>query len=430
MSLMNQVLRDLQHRKAGLAGATFQDQINPVHFVRRQHWLMIWGGVFLVALVAALLLLSRQTRTHSQAVVSSPAVVKTQSEPVTTKSAGLAESRLKAVHLQSGPSSTRILLELSKDFVATPVLHRNGHRLTVNLPQMVPDFEKLPQPAPTDFLIDHVALTSLENIWQLVIVFKAAVRTEYFILDADSDYGQRLVIDVFAQTVKRKKISPRPDLLPPEINTAAPVSSSPALIKQKSQPTIQEQVDDLYRRGLLLIKSQQKNEGLTLWGQALRLNPERTGIRKKMISILLETAPARADQLFRQGVSLTNSHDFRKWYARTLLTRQGPAAALTVLAGQEVQAADDHEYLALQAGLWQQVGNYALAARNYRNLLDEYPENSLYLFGLALALDQQAEQEKALELYRNALTYGLKTDLQRYARMRVKVLAQEVEAGN
>lgn len=428
MSLINQVLRDLQGRQVAQTDTGLQAQISPVASGRRRFYLIptLLIGVFLVVVGMYVLPLSGVRDSPSvkpivplPAVAVSPPVVPGNEQPP------IPVNRLAAVRLQSGSETSRLVLEFSQVHKTEPVFLAEGRQLKVLLPDLVSDIRHLPQPPAEDSLISSLDLLALDNGWQLLLRFKTEVQTEKLLIAADALHGERWAIDVFAQ------VAPVPEVVPsmpvsiaattqtPESKSVKPVTS---MTKQDPALTIQEQASGLYQSGIMAEQNRQMQSATQYWKQTLSLVPEHIQARKKLIIAMVKNERSQADELFNEGLVLHDPLKLRKWYARTLLPVAGVVAASAVLDKEVVNAAVDAEYRALQAGLWQQAGEFERSGEAYRDLLRHAPHNSLYRLGLAISLDQQVQTIKADEAYRMALNDGLPSNLQRYALSRIEAL--------
>lgn len=115
---------------------------------------------------------------------------------------------------------------------------------------------------------------------------------------------------------------------------------------------------------------------------------------------------------------------FKKKYAR-LLINQGDedAAAKVLLKGGLPSVEEDPEAHVMLASLYQSLGEPFLAAQTYRNLLIAWPQTGAFWVGLGGALEGQKLPEEAIACYQRALkTKNLRKDLSQYAKKRLSVL--------
>ncbi len=431
MSLMNQVLRDLQQRQIAPAEAGLQAQVIPVATPAR--YLMascvLLVGILLILIVLRLFAFDFGESPNSVGGISNPSVESEITESAVM--AALPGVHLTAVRLVTASNYSRLLIEFSQAPGLEPEMLMDGRRMRILFPELITTAQQLPQPGVNDSLVRHLSLLKVDHLWQLQVEFNTDVRVETVPIKADLLHGERLAFDFFPLSpevplIEKNESVPVSVSLPEEISKK--VTAAPVLTKQRHLPTSLEKAQDLYHKGIAATQKEHQEAALGFWLHALRLQPKHLMARKRAIIALLPSDRGQADYLFSIGMAVHSSLDFRKWYARTLLSLAGPAQAITVLTEQNVDVKEDAEYIALQAALWQQTGEYSKSQRAYRELLGSFPEKEIYLFGFAVALDQQAKGTEALSYYRRALN-GLKGHPQRYARQRIEDLAAS-GAGN
>lgn len=97
------------------------------------------------------------------------------------------------------------------------------------------------------------------------------------------------------------------------------------------------------------------------------------------------------------------------------------AEAVSIL--EQAQANGDADYQALLGALQQRLGNHTQAARAYRQALTSSPQHGVWWMGLGISLEQDQKSAEALTAYRNALRDGaLETPVSNYVRARIAAL--------
>lgn len=116
--------------------------------------------------------------------------------------------------------------------------------------------------------------------------------------------------------------------------------------------------------------------------------------------------------------------ELRLVLARAQLAGGSPQAAIGTLRESPPAVAADPAYHALLAALYQQVGDWRASADTYRRLLAVRADGAWHL-GLAIALDQLGERRAAAEQFGLALrSPGLEEGTRRYARERLGALGE------
>ena len=95
-----------------------------------------------------------------------------------------------------------------------------------------------------------------------------------------------------------------------------------------------------------------------------------------------------------------------KLYARALLQLNRDQQAITLLREHAPPVAQDPEYHALLAALYQRAGRYDDAIALYRDLLQRNPHQALWWMGLAMALEASQRPANALSAYQQARSAG------------------------
>ncbi len=442
MSLLNQVLRDLQGRQAVLPLNNMQGQIRPVSPQSRKNYL------FLVVLGIALLFVAGWYYQHPVTAVSiqaddafksavaiippAPAISPPITKPAMTVVTESRSNRVAAVRLNDAGGPARLVLEFSRANKSLPEVSLTQRTLKIMLPEIQQDVWQLPSPHMGSALIGNLAVSQKDQGWVMEARLNAEAQYKTLILDADGAYGERLVIDITplkeirTTTGNKNMISREVRAVP----AAERVNVPSTVTKQKRILSARESAEEIYLKGVATAKGQRPQEAMQYWEQALRLFPEHLNARKQLILALLPHRRNQADALFSEGLLLHDAIMLRKWYARALLPVVGAAQAAVILNGQSISVEKNEEYLSLQSGLWQQAGDYPRSEQGYRRLIQNYPDNSLYRFGLAVALDQQKKTDGALKSYNEALEGVLGADLRAYALNRVNALSSNTGVSN
>ncbi|MFO8025157.1 tetratricopeptide repeat protein [Thiohalophilus sp.] len=132
-----------------------------------------------------------------------------------------------------------------------------------------------------------------------------------------------------------------------------------------------------------------------------------------------------AATLLKEGVSLAPQNStFAKLYARVLLKQGKAAQAITVLERQPPQMGVDSDYHALLAAIYQQAGYHLKAAATYRDLLRLNPRQGNWWIGLGISLEQLQKYTEARSAYKRARNSpALPGNLKEFAEKRLSALA-------
>ena len=160
--------------------------------------------------------------------------------------------------------------------------------------------------------------------------------------------------------------------------------------------------------------------------EALNLYPGHLPARELLVRILGKDGKSgEAMFLLAEGLDIAPDYiAFKKSYAR-LLADQGDydMAIKVMLSGGLPTVEDDPEAYVVLANLYQRLGEPFLTAQTYRNLLVAWPQTGAFWVGLGSALEGQGLPVEAVECYRRALaTKNLRQDLSRFAEKRLQQL--------
>lgn len=142
--------------------------------------------------------------------------------------------------------------------------------------------------------------------------------------------------------------------------------------------------------------------------EALAQQPRHHKSRELLTEIYLRTGQiSEAENLLAAGAMLDSRYTlFSKLHARLLAQRGDISGALQVLERHLAGAADDAEYHALLAALYQRAADHGQAVTAYQTALRLQPSQGLWWMGLAISLEAQQNPGEALRTYRRAQDSG------------------------
>jgi len=212
---------------------------------------------------------------------------------------------------------------------------------------------------------------------------------------------------------------------------SAAVTESPAVIESPGTTTIsRRETDDndtsaTVAMGLAAMRSNDLYTAERLFREALAVDSGDSAIWSYLYGALIRASkPAAAEKALQQGLVLAKEPvALAKLYARMLLDRGDKDAAVAVLKNHRPTPASDTDYDAFFGALLQQRGQYAEAGSIYENLLTAEPNSGSAWIGLAMSHDSLGNRADAVSAFESALRTGsLKTPLARYARRRTAEL--------
>ncbi len=195
---------------------------------------------------------------------------------------------------------------------------------------------------------------------------------------------------------------------------------------QPVSPTVR--AHQAYNRAMQDLAAGHVSSGKTALHRALEIDPQL--IPARLLLAGLEAKAGRlqpALSLLDAGLALHPDNSRRlslvRLKARMLIDAGHINRALEVLKKNTPPVSMAPDYHALLAGLEVRAGDYRQAAQQYAALLTLHPDRAVWWLGLGIALDQSGQVQAALKAYQNALQHlGLSSASETYAQRRIKAL--------
>lgn len=163
--------------------------------------------------------------------------------------------------------------------------------------------------------------------------------------------------------------------------------------------------------------------------KALTFEPAHVRSRETLAALLLNMGRvSEAASHLSEGLRLQpNSPSLARLYARILVDQGDNAMAVAVLEKADPSIRDDPEYYALLAVLYRGVQKHAQAALVYEQILKVRPGVAAWWMGLALSQEAMNESEKALGSYQRAYRAGgLSREVSQYVQSRIAALTVSI----
>jgi tetratricopeptide (TPR) repeat protein len=468
MSLINQMLRDLESRRSNAgdepSAAELPQPVDFTHKSRRRLWLAA-GALVLIGLIwfgreqlTADRLTTQQQLSPSPpaettaptvsllaAVSTAPQAAKEPVSPVTPAEVVSTPPVAPVEPLQIKPAEGLQLLSLGIIEAA------DGVRLMLEFPR-APNYQllndgqdgqalKLLFPATTigtamtipqshGSLVQGLKLVQQQQDLLLLVALQAPVQLRALTLPTDAYYGQRLLLELTPRIEAGDQPDPAGKTLSADLPAPVEVPvEMPVVVKRLSKTeslTPEQQAGLNYQTGLAQWRAGNGSSAVLSFSQALALQPQLVEARLQLIELLLQQQDKQAaEQQLQTGLRLQpESRKLRKRYAHLLLAAQRLSEAIGVLSAPPVPViAADLEYYALWAALLQENGQHGAAGKVYAQLLEVRPREALWWLGLATSEEQAGAPAAAQKAYQQALQFpGLRPDLEKYIRDRLQVL--------
>jgi MSHA biogenesis protein MshN len=398
VSLLNQVLQDLQDRQApdaNAAQATLRDVRIPVRGTRaaRRPW-VLWTAIVILAGVSGNLLWQRGQEVTATPVITHDAAAPTHSVPPASPAA------------DSHPAQQQVVSPSE----ATTATSQPTHTIPTAT-----------APVATVASVDHTRATS-PNVQPTPAPHMQTPAPASLAPQSSATADTDAAAATAAPTVVTKNTA---KAITSSVNkpTAAPHNSS---VEKTARPLSAEQQAELaYQDALRLLQSGRPSAAEPRLRTALDSYPAHRGARTTLAGLLINAGRLpEATTVLAAGLALAPTYaPFAKLYARLRIDQGELRDARAVLERAAPPVQDDPEYHALLAALYQRLGLYEQAAQTYRGTLQAQPRNGVWWLGLGLALEGAGDRTNALQAYQRAQQSGtLDSEVLRYVESKITAL--------
>lgn len=379
MSLINQMLQDLDARRADTAGTMpHGEQIRAVPERRRNThlawWLVLALTVALAGMLAWLLL-----RPAPTAVVSKQEVPPRLPLKLDTDMA-IGASHASASVAGAGPQVT-----------ATPPSPADT-AATIQAPEIPLQPDPVKPAAPDHAAVPSAAKTPRQN----------PATTRNATVDATVDSTEPRSRPASPDTLKASAAAKPPMAAQPVKSSDEPMAV--AVKKQYRELTPQQQAENEYRKAILLLQQGKAAEASDGLEAALRLDPRHVGARQALIGVLLdEKRTEDATRVAREGLGLDlHQPGLAMILARLQLEKGDLHPAIDTLQRTLPYAADHADFQAFLAALLQRDGKHKQAIEHYLQALQKAPQNGVWWMGLGISLQADQRPAEAREAFMRA----------------------------
>ena len=203
------------------------------------------------------------------------------------------------------------------------------------------------------------------------------------------------------------------------------VEEPAAIDKQMRWGSTQERAESEFRRGLRVYEEGRASEAETAWRGALETDPANAPARYALLGLMLERGQREeAQRLVQEGLIADPTQlKLRMMLARLQLDRGAQAEALRTLVVGLSDAQVGAEYLTTTAAVMARAGRNRDAADLYQRALDQAPGNPVWYMGLGLALRADRRPAEALAAFQRAREpKALAPELQAFVERQVREL--------
>ncbi len=185
-----------------------------------------------------------------------------------------------------------------------------------------------------------------------------------------------------------------------------------------------EKAKRLYNQAQQALVRNRSEAAGRLLEQALAEDPRHAAAREQLVMLMIKAQQtSRAESLLAEGLALGPMRiELVQAYAQLLVERGAFQQALTALQGVSDNRTADAETLALRAGILSRLQRHAEAADTYRQALQKQPDQAVWWTGLGVALEQGGLTIPALDAYRHAGRLPLQSEIRQFVQQRIQAL--------
>jgi Flp pilus assembly protein TadD len=206
--------------------------------------------------------------------------------------------------------------------------------------------------------------------------------------------------------------------------------SEQAMVRERRQRTDEERADEAWAEARDALRRGRVDAAESALSRVLSLHPAHVPARDALADLLADTGrPEDADQVLADSLTVAELPAselgfFARQRARLWLERDDAAQGIAALEQVYPDRDAAPESGALLAGLYYRQGDYRRAVEHYRELVEQRPEQGAWWMGMGLALEGMADFDAAAEAYRQALAGdGLGPSVRDYLQARLRELS-------
>jgi MSHA biogenesis protein MshN len=409
MSLINQMLQDLDTRRAGGVDKTgLPSEVRPLPVEQRTPWLRIAVGAIVAGLLAGgAIIWSRvqeQTKPLPAAAALQAPAQQAQNAPVPpapeVKQPVAAETALPPAQQMPQPvvATPAVETPVAQAQAATPAMQGSRVVATPALPPAEPK-KKLTQSRQEQVKSSQEA--------RLKVATSLSLPRE----TADREPAA-------AATA-------RPSA-PAAIPLARTGEGPPSIEKQARVQTPHDRAENEYRKAAGLLNQGRLNEAIAGFRAALQEEPAHANARLTLFGVLVEQKKLdEAQALLQEGLSLNPAQpQLALRLARIQVERGDLRGAAETLQKSSPAASANAEYRGFHAAVLQRLNRHKEAAEEYRAALRLAPQAGVWWMGLGISLETDGRSTEARDAFQRAKASGaLSAELERFVEQKLRASA-------
>lgn len=213
---------------------------------------------------------------------------------------------------------------------------------------------------------------------------------------------------------------------PPKIASLKPEPADPSKVERRDRvSTPADRAENEFRYAAALLKLGRAQEAESHFTKALEIDPRHRGARQALVVMDIEQGDLNsAQRLLEEGLRIDPAQpEFAMALARIRIERKDLAGALSALDGAAAGAGTAPDFNILRGTVLQRLGRNADAAEAYRVALRQQPAIPQAWVGLGISLEALQRRHEAAEAFRQALLAGpVNPDLKAFIDQRIRAL--------
>ena len=270
---------------------------------------------------------------------------------------------------------------------------------------------------------------------ELNITLTTGIRTERWHLTVLSPNGEASNASEFHVTgkttpVKEPTPSQATNLVPLALDQDLDDDRDRAVSKRIIPLTTYQQAEAYYLEGSRMEQERKDSQAITLWERAVLLAPEHHTSRQALIDKLIASARiVEAEGHIRQGIKLFPNHAIYVQKLAQIYMSQGEARkAITLIERAIQQGVVNAELYAFVAALYQREKSSQKSIEHYQRALSLKRNSGIWWMGLGISFEQNGQFDEALSAFQQAQNSGtLSRKLRRYVEGKIELNRKRVD---